>query len=321
MKFKKITQKVLPVIFSLVLAVGTSITGAGATEEKTYLKDMDYPTIETNLKEEDYDKYSFTEFEGKFNKTNKYGEDIECINAMKLWFDDYSACYITDSSSPLYKGNFASYKITYTLDGKYDEFCADLFTNSPIKIDCEIIGDGARLKMHSITKSSEKINLKINVEDIDTLDINISSPFGSEYIGRTVMFNNAYLTTGEVTEDPTDPIVEPTQPVIEPTNPTVEPTQPIIEPTNPTVEPTQPVTEPTDPTDIPNPTDNPTNPTTPTDNPTNKPNSNIITNNTTTGKTAGTVNTGDTSFIFVALMVIGVAGTATFIVRKVKYSK
>lgn len=299
MKFKKITQKVLPVIFSLVLAVGTSITGAGATEEKTYLKDMDYPTIETNLKEGEYDKFSFTEFDEELS-------GVECTNAMKLWFNPDQWKYITDSSSPLYKGNFASFKITYILDGKYDEFCADLFTNSYEKVDCEIIGDDTRLKMNSITRESEIVNLKLNVKDINKLIINISTPF-DYHDGDDVVFNNAYLTTGEVTEDSTDPIVEPTQPVIEPTNPTVEPTQP--------------VTEPTDPTDIPNPTDNPTNPTTPTDNPTNKTNSNIITNNTTTGKTAGTVNTGDTSFIFVALMVIGVAGTATFIVRKVKYSK
>lgn len=310
MKFKKITQKVLPVIFSLVLAVGTSITGAGETDEKTYLRDMDYPTIETNLKEEEYDEYSFTEFEGEFQKND---ELVECTNAMMLWFDDDNNSYITDSSSPLYKGNYASYKITYTLAGKYDEFCADIFTNSPKKIDCEIIGDGTRLKMHSITELSEMINLKINVEDINTLDINISSPFGAEYIGRAVIFNNTYLTTGEVIEAPTQPITEPTAP-------TDEPTQPITEPTDPTVEPTD-VPNPTNPTVEPTDVPNPTKPTTPTDNPTNKPNSNIIANNTTTGKTAGTVNTGDTSFIFVALMVIGIAVTATFIVRKVKYSK
>lgn len=341
MKFKKITQKTLPVIFSIVLAVGTSITGASATEEKTYLKDMDYPTIETNLKEGEYETYSYTEFEGNFQKryslSEGVSEQIECINAMKLWFEPDDWNYITDSASPLYKGECASYRVTYTLDGKYDEFCADLFTDSENKVDCEIIGDDTRLKMNSITNKSEIINLKLDVEDVDKLTINITTPFHWET--PSIIFNNAYLTTGETPEKPTTPTPAPTEPDDEPipqpttepdpvaptgesvTNPTNDPTEPSNEPTTPTADPTAPTDE-----DIAEPTEKPTTaPTTPTSKsttPTTKPSTtNTITNNTTTGKTAGTVNTGDTSFLIVAVLVIGIAGSATCIVRKVKHSK
>lgn len=43
----------------------------------------------------------------------------------------------------------------------------------------------------------------------------------------------------------TEPIIEPTTPVVEPTNPTMQPTTPVITPANPTVQPTIPVVTPT----------------------------------------------------------------------------
>ncbi|MEE0060944.1 MAG: PT domain-containing protein [Acutalibacteraceae bacterium] len=325
MKFKKITQKALPVIFSIVLAVGTSIAGAGAIEDKTYLKDMDYPTIETNLNSENSYNYSYTEYDNHFYTSGKAGT-VKCTDAMKLSYSDYSKRDYEENA------NFASYKITYNLNSNFDEFNTSLFTDSPEKIDCEFLGDNERIVLKSFTRNTDIINLQLDVTGIDTLSIKVTSAF--EGWDKSIIFNNAYLTTGEVIEDPTNPTNEPTEPIVIPTQPTNEPTSPTIEPTNPTTTPTHKPTEkptqaPTDeatdePTDKPTqtPTSSPTNPTTPTEKTTNKPTStNTITNNTATGKTAGAINTGDTSFIILAVLIIGIASSAVFITRKIKHSK
>lgn len=222
---------------------------------------------------------------------------------------DESVSELTDNTTGIIMNGEFDYdtelnvvEVTPTQENSIKEYEITLVKNG------EVVQPNGEITI-SIPNETAKCKVFWIKEDGTTEDMN------AIYENGYYVFNTNHLSIYSVVEQKENPTEKPSQ---EPTQDSTD------EPTNPTVEPAQPVTEPTDPTDVPNPTnptDNPTNPTTPTDNPTNKPNSNIITNNTTTGKTAGAVNTGDTSFIFVALMVIGVAGTATFIVRKVKYSK
>ena len=199
MKFKTFKKKVIPMALAVLTVFSVSVFGAGAEVSKKYLKDMPYPDIESNLNEDAYDKYSFTEFSGSVRRYF-FDNDVECENAMKLEWNAVDGNYI-DYSHPIYK-------ITYNLNKEFKNFHSEIFTECSYwsnKVDFEILGDGNRLIKRSITRESNIINMDLGTTNIENLVIVIESVNDNSGPHFLLMFNNAYLTKeGVPVEEPTE---------------------------------------------------------------------------------------------------------------------
>lgn len=325
MKFKTIKEKIFAVVLPVIIISMTATVSASADDTKTYLKNLPYPDIVSNIKEEKVKEYSFTEYDGNFN-TGYYSINgtVECNNAMLLKYDDYRSDYKNDALYP-------EYKITYNLNKEFTRFHSDIFTsNYNSVIDFEISDDNNRLLKRSISNKSAIVNADLDVTNVENLVITVTSGFG--YGSSEIVFNNSYVTKSTVPiEEPTEKITEileePTEKVTEIIEePTEKITEIVEEPTEvATTITTETVTQATEPatkteqstnaTQIP--TSIPTSVTTIT-----PKTDNNNSNNSTTASSGKVVNTGETYIMIVIVSsAVMVVLLAAILLKKRKYTR
>lgn len=324
MKIKTIKRGIVPVLLVALLLVCTSVIGASAATQKTYLDTMGYSAFDNGGCADN----NGAPFQGEDKHKNK------CTNAYRFFIQSRGEFYV--NSDEVQNRGYVSYTMDFKLNKKYNSFNFSLTSGAEIEVgtvDVAILGDGTHLYGTGVTENTNLVPVSFSVKNVDVLTFKITAPVDDWVRNNSIILNEAYFTSNDSAPDPTErPSQAPTQAPTQ--KPTQTPTKPVV---NPTVVPSTESTTETDTTKATTATDSTKTTVSPKPidvNPQTTPTSKIATADTVKPNTANTtgakgsttgngfIKTGDIPFIvLVALAVIGAGTGITLFIRKKKFDK
>lgn len=123
-----------------------------------------------------------------YNGYDDYGN--LCKNSVKYDFDHTSYHY--DESDDAYDPDYATYEISYPLNGQYKTFSAVLtgFWSDEVT-QVSILGDGDTLYETGVTYDTKPLSLNLDVGSVNTLTVRFSKQY--DLSGEEIIFSGAKL--------------------------------------------------------------------------------------------------------------------------------